>query len=75
MGEFLKTPFTQQEIPCYSKFPRRAVFETFVSTIFYFASDPSSLGFRERQLNIYLYRKNDKNINTYKHHTVTLFGC
>lgn len=76
MGEFLKTPFTEQEIPfCYSKFPCTGCSETFVNTGPLNFADPIFLQGLEK--NIYLYIQNDKNINTYTHmyRTLTLFGC
>lgn len=66
MGEFLKTPFTEQEIPfCYSKFPCTGCSETFVNTGPLNFADPIFLQGLEK--NIYLYIQNDKNINTYTH--------
>ena len=77
VGEFLKTPFTEQEIPfCYLKFPCSGYSETFVDyyplELCFWFDLPS--GLRKRQLKIYLYIYNDKNIHTLIHHTLTLFG-
>lgn len=79
VGEFLKTPFTEQEIPfCYSKFPCTGCSETFVNTGPLNFADPIFLQGLEK--NIYLYIQNDKNINTYTHihvphtHSIRLWG-